>query len=163
MTVSIRSLCCVLGLAAAMGAAGISGQGRTTGAAAADPELQKFADDFVQAWAKGDAKALAAMHTEDAIRIPGDGQVIAGRGAIEKSFADGLSGMWKGSKLTITAGQFRQVAPNVQVAEGRYQITGGTPVAGAPTGGQYLNTLVRQDGRWRLASGAIIPPPPAMK
>lgn len=163
MTVSIRSLCCVIGLAVAMGTAGISGQGRATGAAATDPELQKLADEFVQAWAKGDAKALAAMHTEDAIRIPGDGQVIAGRAAIEKSFTEGLSGMWKGSKLTITAGQFRQVAPNVQVAEGRYQIMGGTPAAGAPTGGQYLNTLVRQDGRWRLASSAIIPPPPAMK
>jgi uncharacterized protein (TIGR02246 family) len=147
-----------------MGSAVISGQGRPTGAAATDPELQKLADEFAQAWAKGDAKALAAMHTEDAIRIPGDGQVIAGRGAIEKSFAEGLSGMWKGSKLTITSGQSRQVAPNVQVAEGRYQITGGTPVAGAPTGGQYLNTVVRQDGRWRLASTAIIaPPPPPMK
>jgi uncharacterized protein (TIGR02246 family) len=163
MRISLRAMSCVLCLTVAMSAAVTHGQGRSTGAAAADAELQKLADEFVQAWAKGDAKAIAAMHTEDAIRIPGDGQVLAGRAAIEKAFAEGLSGIWRGSKLTITAGQSKQLAPNVQVAEGRYQITGGTPPAGAPTSGQYLNSLVRQGGRWLLASSAIIPPPPPMK
>jgi uncharacterized protein (TIGR02246 family) len=163
MRISSRDLSCVLCLTVAMGVASVSAQGRSTGAAAADPELQKLADEFVQAWAKGDAKAIAALHTEDAIRIPGDGQVITGRAAIEKSFAEGLSGMWKGSKLTITPGKSTPLAPNVQVAEGRYQLTDGTPPAGAPTSGQYLNTVVRKGGRWLLASAAIIPPPPPQK
>jgi uncharacterized protein (TIGR02246 family) len=156
-------LSCVLCLAVAMGAADVLAQGRSAGAVASDPELQKLADEFAQAWAKGDAKAIAALHTEDAVRIPGDGQVITGRAAIEKSFAEGLSGIWKGSKLTITPGLSMTVAPNVQVAEGRYQIAGGTPPAGAPTTGQYLNTFVRKGGRWLLASAAVIPPPPPQK
>ena len=163
MTMSRRGLAAVLGLAVAMGAAAVSAQDRTKGAAAADSDLQKLADEFTQAWAKADAKALAALHTEDAIRIPGDGQVLTGRAAIERSLAEGLSSVWKGSKLTITPGQATQLAPDVHVAEGRFQVTGGTPVAGAPTGGQYLNTVVRKGGRWLIASAAVILPPPAQK
>ena len=159
--IAMRRLSCVLCLAVAMGAAILSAQGRSAAKAAADPEMQKIADEFSAAWAKGDAKALAALHTEDAIRIPGDGQVVIGRAAIEKSFAQALSGVWKGSKLTITPGQGAQLAPDVETREGRYEVTGGTPPPGAPTTGQYLNTVVRKGGRWLLASAAVIPAPPA--
>lgn len=127
----------------------------------ADAELKKLADEFAQAWGKGDAKALAALHTQDAIRIPGDGQVVSGRAAIEQNLSQGLSGIWKGSTITITPGQTRQLTADAAVGEGRYQITGGAPPAGAPASGQYLNTYVRQGGRWLVASSAVIPPPPA--
>jgi uncharacterized protein (TIGR02246 family) len=127
----------------------------------ADAELTKLADDFSQAWAKGDAKAIAALHTQDAIRLPGTGQVITGRAAIEQNYMEGLSGPWKGSKIAITPGQTKQVTPDVYVSEGRFQITGGTPPAGASTSGQYANTFVRQGGRWLLASSAVLFPPPA--
>ncbi len=39
------------------------------------------------------------------------------------------------------------------------QTAGGTPVAGAPTKGSYVNTLFRQGGRWAIASSAPIPVP----
>ena len=48
-----------------------------TGAAGAqtqatpDEEFKKIADAFSQAWATGDAKAIAALHTKDAIRLSG--------------------------------------------------------------------------------------------
>lgn len=127
----------------------------------ADPELKKLADEFMQAWGKGDAKALAALHAPDAIRIPGDGSVVNGRAAIEANFSQGLSTIWKGSTLTITPGQTQQLSADVAVGEGRYAIKGGTPPPGAPTGGQYLNTYVRQGGRWLVASSGVIAPQPA--
>lgn len=88
----------------------------------ADAELKKLADEFAQAWGKGDAKALAALHTQDAIRIPGDGQVVSGCAAIEQNLSQGLSGIWKGSTITITPGQTRQLTADAAVGEGRYQI-----------------------------------------
>ena len=129
------------------------------GTSQADEDLKKLADDFTRAWTKGDANALAGFHTQDAIRIPGDGQVVTGRAAIERNFSQGLSGPWKGSTLTITPGTSRQLTPDVSVGEGRFQITGGTPPPGAATTGQYLNTYVRQGGRWQIATSAIILPP----
>ena len=134
--------------------AGASMAAQSQGTAAADPELKKLADAFSQAW----AKAIAALHTEDAIRLPGTGQVITGRAAIEENYAQALSGPWKGSTISITAGQSKQLAADVAVGEGRFEITGGTPPAGVPTAGQYLNTYVRRGGRWQLASSAVIYP-----
>jgi hypothetical protein len=62
-----------------------------TGAAGAqtqatpDEEFKKIADAFSQAWATGDAKAIAALHTKDAIRLSGNGQPAAvGTAALEK-------------------------------------------------------------------------------
>jgi uncharacterized protein (TIGR02246 family) len=143
--------------AALIGGASIAAQSQQT--KGPDAELKKLAETFSQAWAKADAKAIAALHTEDAIRLPGTGQVIAGRAAIEENYSQALSGPWKGSTISIIPGQTKQLAGDVYVGEGRFQITGGTPPAGIPTAGQYLNTYVRQGGRWALAASAVVYPP----
>lgn len=147
--------------AALIGIASIAAQSqRTTGP---DAELKKIAETFSQAWAKADAKAIAALHTEEAIRLPGTGPVITGRAAIEENYSQALSGPWKGSTITITPGQTKQLAAEVAVGEGRFQITGGTPPPGIPTAGQYLNTYVRQGGRWLVAASAVVYPPTAAR
>jgi uncharacterized protein (TIGR02246 family) len=125
----------------------------------AEPDLKKLAADFSQAWAKGDAKAIAAMHAEDALRLPGTGQVISGRAEIEQNYAQALSGPFKGSQIVITPGQTKQLTPDVYVGEGRFQISGGTLPANTPTSGNYANTYVRRSGRWLLAMSAISYPP----
>jgi len=43
------------------------------------------------------------------------------------------------------------------VGHGSYEITGGTPPAGTPTRGTYMNTMVRQGGRWLIAASAVMP------
>jgi uncharacterized protein (TIGR02246 family) len=131
-------------------------QAQTTGAEA---ELKKVGTDFSQAWVKGDAKAIAAMHTEDAIRLPGTGQVINGRAEIEQNYAQALSGPFKGSQIVITPGQVKQLTADVYVGEGRFEISGGTMPPGTPTSGTYANTYVRRGGRWLLAMSAVSYPP----
>jgi uncharacterized protein (TIGR02246 family) len=126
-----------------------------------DAEIKKLATEFSQAWAKGDSKAIAAMHTEDAIRQPGTGQVITGRAAIEQNYEKALAGPFKGSQIVITPGQTKQLTPDVFIGEGQFQISGGALPAGTPTSGSYANTYVRQGGRWRVAMSAISYPPPA--
>lgn len=131
--------------------------------ASPEAEFKKLADDFSAAWGKGDAKAIAALHTEDAVRLNGDGTVARGRPAIEQGMTEALAGPWKGTTLTITANPSKRVTDDVYLGEGKYQVSGGMPPAGAPTSGSYMNTLVRSGGRWLIAGSAIVSPPPAPK
>ena len=126
-----------------------------------DAEIQKIADAFAAAWGKGDAAAIAALHSEDAVRLNGDGTINKGRAAIHKGLADALSTVWKGTSLTITPGQLTRVTDDVYLGEGKYQVTGGAPPPGAPTSGSYMNTMVRRGGKWLLVGSVAFAPPPA--
>lgn len=134
--------------------------GIAAGAAAqqVDPEIQKLITQYEDAWGKGDAKAIAALHVADAIRVGNDAQPVVGRDAIEKVFAKNFAGPWKGTKVRIQTARAQTVATDVRVVEGSYEVTGAGP---APLRGRFLNTMVRQQGQWRLASVAAIPEPAA--
>jgi len=120
------------------------------GQATMDADFRKLADQYAEAWAKGDAKAIANLHTPDALQITGDGRLAVGRTAIEAAVSQGLSGPSKGSTLIITQGQSKAVSRDVYVGEGTYEVTGGA----APSKGRYLLTFVRQGDRWLIASSA---------
>jgi uncharacterized protein (TIGR02246 family) len=128
------------------------------GQATVDAEFRKLADQYAEAWAKGDAKAIANLHTPDAVQITGDGRLAVGRNAIELAATQGLSGPSKASTLIITQGQSKAVSADVYIGEGTYEVTGGT----VPSKGRYLLTFVRQGGRWLIASSAAIMTAPAM-
>jgi uncharacterized protein (TIGR02246 family) len=132
----------------------LHGQAPTAG------ELRRLADAYSQAWAKGDAKALAGLHTTEAIRIGLDGRVAVGRAAIEQALLEALRGPFRGTKVNIAAGQTARAAQDVYVSEGTFHILGGLPPAGVPTRGRYLHTLVRLNGRWLIAGDAPISPAP---
>ncbi|HET7216473.1 MAG TPA: SgcJ/EcaC family oxidoreductase [Vicinamibacterales bacterium] len=121
-----------------------------------DGELRRLGDAYAQAWAKGDARALAGLHTTEAILIAADAKVSVGRAAIEQAMKEALTGPYRGTKFGMTPGQTTRAGQDVYVAEGTYLITGGMPPAGYPTRGRYLNTLVRTNGRWFIASHADV-------
>ena len=123
-----------------------------------DPDAQKIADQYSAAFNKGDAKALVALYATAATRLGPDGQLLTGHAAIEKAYVDGFAGPLKGTKLTLQQGQTQTVTSDVKVMEGRFSVDGGL----APLKGRYVNTIVRQGGRWLLASVVtIVDPPPA--
>ena len=73
-----------------------AGAGRVQTQANPDDEFKKIADAFSQAWGKGDAKAIAALHTKDAVRLAGNGQpAVVGTAALEKGFTEALAGPYK--------------------------------------------------------------------
>ena len=119
-----------------------------------DGELRRLGDSYAQAWAKGDAKAMAALHTTEAIRIGADAKVVVGRAAIQQSMLELLSGPYRATKIGLTPGQTTRAGQDVYVAEGTYLISGGLPPAGFPTRGRYMNTIVRVSGRWLIAGHA---------
>jgi uncharacterized protein (TIGR02246 family) len=128
-------------------------------------DTQKLRDEYVAAWSKGDARAVAMLYTENAIFVNAMGQVMAGRQQIQQGFEKDLAGTWKGSKLTVKAGRQQSVKDDVLVEEGTYQVTGGQAPAGAeakaaqpPGDGRYVLTMVREAGQWRIASHAAFVP-----
>jgi uncharacterized protein (TIGR02246 family) len=127
-----------------------------------EAEFKKLADAFVAAWDKADAKAIAALHTKDGVRLSGNGEpAVVGTAAIEQALAAALSGPYKGTTLSITPNQSKRVTADTYIGEGTYEVRGGSVPPGTPTRGQYLNTMVREGGRWRIAASAVIPTPPA--
>jgi uncharacterized protein (TIGR02246 family) len=117
-----------------------------------NPEIQKTMKQMEAAFNKGDAKALGALYTTEALRISSTGGFIQGRAAIEKDAAESLTGRYKGMKLVLHSGKTQMLTPDVAVIEGTFEITGGS----APGRGRYLNTLLREGGQWRIASAVNV-------
>ncbi len=138
----------------------IAAQAPTGAQATPQAEFDKLAEAFSQAWAKGDAKAIAALHTKDAVRMTAGQPAVKGTAAIEKAMMDTLTGPYKGSTLTIKSNSSTRVTDDIYVGEGTYRVTGGNPPPDAPTSGQYMNTMVRQGGRWLIAASAVMPDMP---
>jgi uncharacterized protein (TIGR02246 family) len=143
----------------------VSAGSTTAFAQTKDPAMDKLAADWAAAFAKGDAKALAGLYTENALRVTPEAGKVIGRVAIEKEFAANFAGPWYGAKITINPGSTQAVNADVAVNEGTYQVTGvvvdGKPVP--PLKGSYVNTVVKKGGAWILASNTAIPEPAAAK
>jgi uncharacterized protein (TIGR02246 family) len=119
----------------------------------ADPDVQRLVDQYQQAFNKGDATAIAAVYTTDALRIGSDGQLLTGRDAIQKAYEGAFAGVLKGGKLTLRPGRTVNVSPDVRIQEGTAEVTG---TSSGPMRSRYLNTFVRQGGQWRAASVTIV-------
>jgi uncharacterized protein (TIGR02246 family) len=129
---------------------------------AKDPALEKLAADWSAAFAKGDAKTLAAFYTEDAVRTTQENGTTVGRTAIEKEFTTNFAGPWKGATIKIMLGSTRPVATDVAVNEGTWEVSATGP-DGKPMAlkGSYVNTIVKKGGAWTIASNAAVPRVPA--
>ncbi len=131
-----------------------------------DPAVDKLAADWAAAFARADVKGLASLYTENAIRITPEGGRVVGRDAIGKEFAANFAGPWKGAKIKIQIGAVETVGPDIAVGEGTYEVTGVTGPDGKPVPpikGSYVNTMVKKNGAWVLASNAAVLPAPPVK
>ena len=130
-----------------------------TGRQSVSPEYQKVMDGFTAAYNKGDAAGVGAFYAENAVRVAPDGAVLSGRAAIQQNYADPLAGPLKGARLKLTAGETRQLTPDIHVVVGTWEITG---APAGPLSGNYINTLVRKDGKWQIVGNMAMRPVPLM-
>jgi uncharacterized protein (TIGR02246 family) len=111
--------------------------------------IAKSADAFVDAFHKGDARAVAAVFTTDAVLADENGQQARGRQAIEKRFAE-LFSQYKGLKLGIESLSLNFITPDVAIEEGNTTLF---PQDGAPPRRtKFTNVHVKKDGKWLLSS-----------
>lgn len=142
------------GLIAALAVGQLAAIGKVPGqpdqpAAKGDPALRKRAAEFVAAFDKGDAAAVAGFWTPDGDYIDQAGRQTRGRAEIQQLY-EKLFTERKGAKLTISPTAGRMVTPDVAIEDG---VTEVTPADGGPgTAARYTAVLVRKDDRWFLES-----------
>lgn len=128
-------------------------QEKPKSAPAADPAaeagVKKTTAAFMAAFHTGDAKAVAALWTENAEMIEADGDVFRGRQAIEKAYAEAFQARPKAT-AKVENGSVRFLGPTVAVAEGVLTIT--APGEAEPDVTEFRAILVREGGEWKIAS-----------
>jgi uncharacterized protein (TIGR02246 family) len=133
-----------------------AGQGaadaKKPGAAGGNADIRQISDAYVKAVLAGDAKAVAALYTEDAIEMPPNVPGIKGRAAIEQYYAKILSGPVKVGQFTLTHIESR-AAGDIGYEVGTYRQTFNPPSqTGANTEtGKYTVILKRVQGAWKVA------------
>jgi len=147
------------GLIAALAASAIAARDRQiikSSAPAADKArdadaeaITKSSVDFAAAFGKGDAKAIAAMWTDQAECHDADGSVIQGRDAIEKAFAELFKDKSQG-KLEVDIHSIRFPSRDTAIEEGFLRHTPEGP--GLPSSTMYTAAHVREDGKWLIAN-----------
>jgi uncharacterized protein (TIGR02246 family) len=128
------------------------------GNAAEEKALKKRAEDFIAAFNKGDAKALAGFWTEDGDYVDQAGHTLKGRKAIQEAFEQEFAAA-KGAKLHIDSTSLRFVKPDLAIEDGTTEVEYGNDTP--PTSARYTAVHVKQGGQWYLASvrDAILVPP----
>jgi uncharacterized protein (TIGR02246 family) len=144
-----------LGLAAVLAAGGFVVSGRSPADAQerkADEKEQPAKErraEFIAAYDKGDAKAVAAFWTPDAMYVDEDGREYKGREAIQQLYEKGFAAR-KGAKLAIHATSTKQLSPEVLLQYGITEVT--LAEGGPPIETRFSAVLVKQDGQWYLQS-----------
>lgn len=131
------------------------GSALTAGAQAPDSKaedekaIRSAVDTFVAAFAKGDAKALAALFTERGEAIDVGGEAIRGRDELEAHYAQRFESS-PGEKVEAEIELIHFLAPEVARQDGRSKLVPAD--GGPPTTSRYTSTFVKRDGRWLVAS-----------
>ncbi len=113
------------------------------------PGKGKRAQEFLDAFHKGDARALAGFWAPDGDYIDQAGRQFKGRPAIEKMYEKAFAAQ-KGGKLTITVKSVRMVTSDVAIENGLTEVT---PADGGPPAvAQFSAVLVKKDGTWYFES-----------
>jgi uncharacterized protein (TIGR02246 family) len=124
-------------------------QPRPGGNPEAEAAIQKQAEAFVDAFHKGDAKAVAACWAPDGDFTDQTGRQLQGRAAIEKAFA-GMFAENKGLKVRIESRSLRFPTPDSAIEDGTTEVF--PPDGGSPSRARYTNFHVKKDGQWLLSS-----------
>ena len=125
-------------------------------------EVKAFQDRaaaLIQAFNKGDAKAVAEFWSPDGDYIDEQGHHYQGRKAIEESFQK-LFAAAKGAELRIHRSSLRFVRPDLVIGDGLYEVV--PPDGGPPTSTRYTAVNVKQDGQWFIeCAREAVPTPPS--
>jgi uncharacterized protein (TIGR02246 family) len=155
----MRRIALAILLCAGLGACSDSRAGRDRSADKA--AIQALLDAHGEAWTKGDAAAAAAVMTQDADWVGGDGGIYEGRAAIEAAHREWLSGSAKGSRhLHPGIPAIRFLRPDVALVDGDSYISGAHDDHGQELPAQtsrYTAVMVKENGQWLVAAFRSMP------
>jgi uncharacterized protein (TIGR02246 family) len=126
-------------------------------------------DEFTKAWAKDDAKGMAALWLPEGDIINPFGRLAKGRPEVEKLFSDEHSTFLKNTNWVASNLRTEFLTPEIAVVTADVMLTG----AKGPDGKTIdipkhilTNVLVKKAGTWSVAACRVTipappPPPPA--
>src|SRR5690349_5101657 len=117
----VRAIALAITVLAVWGLA-VSGVGAQSKASTDETAVRDVIRKYVDAREKRDAKGIEALFTADADQLTSSGDWRKGRPDIVKGTL--ASSQSSGGTRTITIESVRLVAPNVAIADGRYEIAG---------------------------------------
>jgi uncharacterized protein (TIGR02246 family) len=120
-----------------------------------DQAIMGRIDEFQAAWNKNDAKAMAALWTEDGTLINPVGRFASGPADIEKVFVDEHAQMFKDTTYKVSEVKIQSITPDVMVADVTANISG-IHAADGSAAPDYLHhvtwVFVKKDGKWMTAA-----------
>lgn len=111
--------------------------------------IRQTSQEFVAAFDKADAAAVAALWTEDGDYIDEAGQTYVGREAIQKGY-EVFFAEHPGTKIQLVIDSLRLLSPTAAVEDGR-AILNPAP-SGAPGTSKYTAIHVKIDGKWLVST-----------
>jgi uncharacterized protein (TIGR02246 family) len=117
-------------------------------------EIRAVAVRQGETWSRHDAKAYAALFTEDCNVVNVVGWWWKGRTELETKLATGFVYAFSDSKLTITDVQVGFLSKDIAVAHARWTMTGARMPPGIPEPREGIQTLVftKTADQWLIAA-----------
>jgi uncharacterized protein (TIGR02246 family) len=132
----------------AEGPAQVGGSSGTKGDPNDRVQIESSSRSFADAFNKGDAKAVAAMWTENGELREEGGETLVGRAAIEESYAKFFKAN-AGAKIEVLVKSVRFPAKDLAVEEGLLRSWRGSK--DLPFTTSYVAVQVRENGQWKIA------------
>ncbi len=145
------------------------GQAAQQAQAADEQAIHGVMDSFMDAWNHHDAKAWAALFTEDADFTNVFGVGASGRSDIEQFHATVFATIFKDSHQKYTGIKIRFIRPDVVAVDVHWEMTGSTGPAGNPVPlrqGLLNFTMTKSQDKWQIAvmhNMNLMPAAPAAK
>jgi len=146
-------------LAGAIVVVSLFGQAPPGGTSDATP-IREIVQKYMDARGRQDARTLEALFTADADQLVSSGEWRKGRSEVVQGTL--ASSQNTGGKRTLAVLSVRFLAPDVALADGRYELAG---VAGGQTRNMWTAlVLTRTSNAWHIAAirnmlPALLPPP----
>lgn len=116
--------------------------------ASADGAIRQSSQAFVEAFNKGDAKAVAALWTDDGDYTDESGRTFKGREAIEKEYASFFAAN-KGVQIKVIVDSVKLLGDGAAIEDGRAYLE---PAPGAPAISKYTAAHVKVGSEWLMAT-----------
>lgn len=115
-------------------------------------EIRAVFTEMVEAWGRGDADAYGALFAEDATYTAWFGTLFQGRTDIVESHRALFGSFLENTKMADDVVDIRFYGPDTAVVNSRGDLYKGSPKPPHRLAKVQTYTLVRQDGRWLIAS-----------
>ncbi len=124
--------------------------------------IRRQVDEFVNAWNKHDARAMAQVYTDDADLVNPSGRIAKNKREIETLFRDEHTNAFKDSHMKLRPSGVRLLSPEVALGEYEFEVTGVKDPTGKSTTmqGHLTDVFKKQGSAWMVAASRPMIPAP---